>query len=134
MVTVRQSSVTIDLIAFPDCDGNIGLGVYQNRTGACLFRVVGPNVESIDKSAIHRLQKPYAIQSAYDEDKVIVPTVDSIRLGNIPVPFRVQHSSDSATHKLDYHEHALDYPFSYPVLVPNGIIVAGTEISFDYNL
>ena len=57
----------------------------------------------------------YQIQSAYDEDKVIVPTVESITSGNVSVPFRIQHNGDTPTHELDYHEHALDYPHSYPI-------------------
>ena len=52
MVTVRQSSAPIDLVTFPDFDGNNDLGVYLNFTGRCVFRVVGTNIENIEKKEI----------------------------------------------------------------------------------
>ena len=54
----------------------------------------------------------------YDEDKVIVPTLECLRVGRIPSAFRVQHSSDLVTHKMEWKEDKLgrNYPYSYLLL------------------
>ena len=136
MVEVKQSEMCIDLATFPNAYEDPGLGLFQRRNGRVTLLVRGHNVQSIQKRHMHRLQKKYAFQSAFDEDFVIVPTVSCIREGNIPVSFRVQHDSDDPTHTLDYHEDSRgrDFPFSYPMLVPCRTVKAGTELAFDYNL
>ena len=78
------------------------------------------------------------MDSGFDEDFVIVPTVDSITSGKIPVAFQVQHSKRSPTHKMEWYSDpdGRDYPFSYPRLVPkcSKSLPVMTELTFDYNL
>ena len=71
--------------------------------------VVGENIVSIDKNTLHPLQKRYHMESGYDEDFVICPTLESIRTGKIPLPFRVNHHQYHPTHELLWIDHALDY-------------------------
>ena len=73
------------------------------------------------------------MESGYDEDFVICPTLESIRKNNIPLPFRVNHSQFHPAHKLIWEPHSLDYPHSHYILKGIKPITSGTEISFDYN-
>lgn len=116
-----------------DPDTDTGLGVYQNCDGQFDISVVGKNIVSIEKKLLHPLQKRYHMESGYDEDFVICPTLESIRTGNIPTPFRVNHSQCFPTHKLIWVPDKLDYPHSHYVLKGIKFIKSGTEISFDYN-
>ena len=88
---------------------------------------------NIEKHTLHPLQKRYYMESGYDEDFVICPTLESIRKNNIPLPFRVNHSQFHPTHKLIWEPHSLDYPHSHYILEGIKPITSGTEISFDYN-
>ena len=79
------------------------------------------------------------MESLFDEDYVIVPTVDSIKSSKIPITFRIQHSKLNPTHKMTWisDPDGRDYPFSYPRLVPiddTKKLKPMTEITFDYNL
>ena len=85
------------------------------------------------KKLLHPLQKRYHMESGYDEDFVICPTLESIRTGNIPLPFRVNHDQFFPTHKLIWVPDEFDYPHSHYVLKGIKFIESGTEISFDYN-
>ena len=73
------------------------------------------------------------MESGYDEDYVICPKKQSIMTGDIPLPFRINHSQFHPTHKLTWEPHALDYPHSHYVLKGIHHVVSGKEISFDYN-
>ena len=110
-----------------------GMGVYQNCDGKYDIPVVGVDIVSVDSNKLHPLQKRYKMDSGYDEDFRICPTLKSIRTGKIPLPFRVNHSQFFPTHKLIWVPDALDYPHSHPVLKGIKYISAHTEISFDYN-
>ena len=110
-----------------------GLGLFQNSNGTFDIPVIGPNIVSIEKKTLHPLQKRYYMESGYDEDYVICPTKQSILTGDIPLPFRVNHSQFHYTHKLIWEPHALDYPHSHYVLKGIKHVVSGKEISFDYN-
>ena len=138
MFSVRSSKTVVDLVTFPDADKDPGFGVFQEVHGRFLFQVTGPGVESMEKEKMVEEQKKYAMDSGFDEDKVIVPTLESIRSGIISLPFRIQHSKDNPTHKMDWREDEMgrDFPHSCPILVPigPGNLVPNTEITFDYNL
>ena len=110
-----------------------GMGVFQCCDGMFNIPVVGVNIVNIEKDTLHPLQKRYYMESGYDEDFVICPTLESIRKNNIPVPFRVNHSEFHPTHKLIWEPHPLDYPHSHYILEGVKHIKSGTEISFDYN-
>ena len=73
------------------------------------------------------------MESGYDEDFVICPTLESIRTNDIPLPFRVNHDQFFPTHKLIWIPDQLDYPHSHYILIGVKSIQSGTEISFDYN-
>ena len=133
MVSVRKSTVPLDLIKFPDCDKDTGWGVFQDIGGRVTIYVQGDNIESIRSTDMDPLHHKYKMLSGFDEDFVIVPTVESIRSGNVPVPFRVQHDSKNPTHKLDWVDEGRDYPHSYYVLRPKRYIHPNTELTFDYN-
>ena len=133
MFSVKKSKVPVDLIQFPDSDGDTGLGLWQHQKGSFSITVAGPDIESIRKSDIHLLQKPFiGFQSSFDEDYILVPTVYSVTNGIVPFVFRIQHSVDP-THKLDYEDDHRDYPWSYPKLVPKKSLDSNTEITFNYN-
>ncbi len=68
------------------------------------------------------------------DDYVIVPTMKSIQIKEIPIPFRVNHSSDDPTHELVWVADAKDYPDSHYVLEGKRELEPDTEITFDYNL
>ena len=72
------------------------------------------------------------MDSGYDEDFVMVPTITSITSGDIPLPFRVNHSSNKSTHKLVWFSHSRDYPHSHSVLEGIREIDIGTEVTFNY--
>lgn len=115
----------------PDIDP--GLGVYQNCDGQFDLSIVGTDIVNTQKQFIHPLQKRYYMESGYDEDFVICPTLKSIKTGNIPIPFRVNHHQFHPTHKLVWVPDSLDYPHSHYILKGIKHITSGTEISFDYN-
>ena len=110
-----------------------GLGVFQRCDGMLDIPIVGIDIVSIQKKEVHFLQKRYYMESEYDEDYVITPTLHSILTKNISLPFRVNHCQFHPTHKLIWDPHSLDYPHSHPTLKGIKHITSGTEISFDYN-
>ena len=110
-----------------------GMGVFQCCDGMFSIPVVGMNIVNIEKHTLHPLQKRYYMESGCDEDFVICPTLKSIRTGNIPIPFRVNHHQFHPTHKLVWVPDSLDYPHSHYILKGIKHITSGTEISFDYN-
>ena len=118
---------------YHDTKTDPGLGLFQSTDGIFDLPVVGPNIVSIEKRNLHPLQKRYHMESGYDEDYVICPTTQSIMKGDIPLPFRVNHSQFHPTHKLIWVPHALDYPHSHYVLKGVQHVNSGDEISFDYN-
>ncbi len=136
-MSIRRSTITVDLITFSDAEilADDGLGVFQEVNGRFNIRVKGTGIESIDKGDLHPLQDKYKMESGFNEDNVITPTLASIRSGNIPMPFRVQHSADNPTHEMDWREDEFgrDYPYSYPVLLGT-FLLGNTEVTFDYNL
>ena len=116
----------------PDTDP--GMGVFQKCDGMFDIPVVGVDIISIEKTLLHPLQKRYYMESGFDEDFVITPTLHSISTGNVPLPFRVNHSQFHPTHKLTWEPHQFDYPHSHYVLKGLKHITSGTEeVSFDYN-
>ena len=110
-----------------------GLGLFQNTDGMFDLPVIGPNIVSILKKNLHPLQKRYSMESGYDEDYVICPTTQSIMTGDIPLPFRINHSQFHPTHKLIWEPASLDYPHSHYVLKGVHYVYSNSEISFDYN-
>ena len=132
--TVKKSKVPIDLVMFDDVGDDEGLGLWQNVAGKFTFNVVSPHIESILKTDMDPIQKNFlGFQSSFHEDHILIPTVHSIQNDIVPIVFRIQHSSADPTHKLDYEEHALDYPWSYAKLVPRKSLSPNTEITFNYN-
>ena len=80
-VLVKKSNVPLDLVMFDNADTDPGLGSYQMVPGSYTFYVKHPTmIESLDRTCVDALQVPYMMDSAHDEDKVIVPTVSSICL------------------------------------------------------
>ena len=75
------------------------------------------------------------MDNGFDEDQVIVPTMESVLSGDIYFPFRDQHSSDNPTHKLEWVEdpEGRVFPYSHPVLKGLRALTPNTEITFDYN-
>ena len=137
-LTIKRSRVPLDLTKFEDVDTDPGLGVFQNVRGSFTLCFLGDGVESKLKKDIKKEspQYRYRVESGHDEDFVLVPTLESIGVGNIVHAFRVQHS-DTPTHKLQWYSDDLgrDYPYSYMTLVPiDRITSSNTEITFDYNL
>ena len=86
------------------------------------------------KTQVHPKQRRYQMESGYDEDYVIVPTLKSILEGDVPLPFRVNHCTDKPTHKMGWISHRNDYPYSHPVLEGLREIAIGTEVTFNYKL
>ena len=117
-----------------DPDNDEGLGVFQKCPGTIDIPIVGRDIVSVEKNTLDPLQKRYHMESGFDEDFVICPTLESIVNGNIPLPFRVNHSQSHPTHKLVWISHKLDYPHSHYILKGIKHIVSDTEISFDYKL
>ena len=107
-------------------------GLFQNHHGQFDLHVFGDNIISIKKTELHSSQRRYQMDSGYDEDYVIVPTLESIKTGDTPLPFRVNHCSNEPTHYLDWVEHRHDYPDSHPVLRGKREIKIGTEVTFNY--
>ena len=56
------------------------------------------------------------MESEYNEDYVIVPTLKFIQNKDIPLPFKVNHCENEPTHRMDWISHKNDYPDSHPVL------------------
>jgi len=117
-----------------DPDTDPGMGVFQNCDGRYDIPVIGENIISIHKNTLHPLQKRYHMESGYDEDFVICPTLKSIRTRNIPLPFRVNHHQFHPTHKLTWIDHALDYPHSHYILKSMTHVKSGREVCFKYKL
>ena len=109
------------------------MGLYQNCYGRFDIDVVGEDIISIERRVLHPLQKRYQMESGYDEDFVICPTLQSIVKDRIPFPFRVNHSQFHPTHTLIWVANQLDYPDSHYVLKAIHPIRSHTEITFDYN-
>jgi hypothetical protein len=134
---VRRTTINWDVDYFTRFDGHNpntdpGLGVFQKCCGKFDVKIVGVDIVTVKKTLLHPLQKRYHIESGYDEDFVVCPTLKSIVSGKIPLPFRVNHSQFRPTHKLIWVAHSLDYPHSHWVL--KGIDeIDPQEISFDYN-
>ena len=136
-VLVKKSNVPLDLVMFDNADTDPGLGSYQMVPGSYTFYVKHPTmIESVHRACVHARQVPYMMDSAHDEDKVIVPTVSSIMSGSVHYTFRFQHSKDNPTHYLDWKADrwGRDYPHSHPILKPKRRLDKNTELTFDYNL
>ena len=110
------------------------MGLFQLHYGKFDIHVVGKNIISVLTSALHPLQKRYRIESGYDEDYTICPTLESILTGNVPLPFRMNHSHDNPTHKLCWISGECDYPDSHPMFEGIHEIDSRTEVTFDYKL
>ena len=80
----------------PDTDP--GMGVFQKCDGIFNISVVGIEIVNMEKTLLHPLQKRHYMESGYDEDFVISPTLHSMLTENIPLPFRVNHSEFHFTH------------------------------------
>ena len=117
-----------------DPDQDPGLGLFQSRDGKFDLECVHENIVTIPKQFVHPLQLRYVMDSGYDEDFVICPTLKSINTGNVPLPFRINHSECNPTHELVWIPHALDYPHSHHVLKGKRVITSKTEVTFNYNL
>ena len=110
------------------------LGLFQTHYGKFNISVIGNDIISIPKSELHPLQKRYQMESGYDEDYVICPTLQSILTGNVPLQFRMNHSHDNPTHKLCWIPHSNDYPESHYKFEGIDEIDSDTEVTFDYKL
>ena len=108
------------------------LGLFQRHHGKFNLLVINDDIVSIPKRLVHPLQKRYYMESGYDEDFVICPTLQSIQSGEIPLPFRVNHSQFHFTHKLVWVPHECDYPHSHYKLEGVRELEPSTEITFDY--
>ena len=94
-IVVKKSSVPLDLVTFENVHSDPGLGAYQMVPGKYTFYVKHPTrIESIKRTRVHDCQVPYMMASGHDMDKVIVPTVESIRLRHVHYTFRVQHNKE----------------------------------------
>lgn len=136
-IVVKKSSVPLDLVTFENVHSDPGFGAYQMVPGKYTFYVKHPTkIESIKRTRVHKCQVPYMMDSGHDMDKVIVPTVESIRLSRVHYTFRVQPNKEKPTHDLDWRTDrwGRDYPHSHPILVPINRLDGNTEITFDYNL
>ena len=71
------------------------MGLFQRHHGKFNLSVISDDIVSIHKTSVHPLQKRYYMESGYDEDFVICPTLQSIQSGNVPLPFRVPSESFS---------------------------------------
>ena len=111
-----------------------GLGLFQHYHGQFDLHVFGADIVSIERKNLHSSQRRYQMESGYDEDYVIVPTVDSIKDGEVPLPFGVNHCGKNPTHRLRWVPHSKDYPHSHYVLEVLREIRSGTEVTFDYKL
>ena len=107
-------------------------GLFQNCFGMFNLEVISEDIVSVEKKYLHPLQKRYHMESGYDEDYVIVPTLSSIQTGNVPLPFRINHNSDNPTHELVWIQHADDYPCSHYEFIAKRDIDRGTEVTFNY--
>ena len=134
---VDKSKLTWDYGYFDDIRGHDPVtdprqGVFQNHHGQFDFDVMGTDIVSMDRTQLHPSQVRCVMESGHDEDFVIVPTLRSIRSGDIPLVFRVNHDSHDPTHKLVWVDHARDYPHSHYILKGRREIRVGTEVTFDY--
>ena len=109
------------------------MGLFQNCHGKFDIDVIGVDIITIEKRLLHPLQKRYQMESGYDEDFVICPTLQSIVTGKVPFAFRVNHSKLHFTHRLVWVQSQLDYPDSHYVLKAVDPVLPHTEITFDYN-
>ena len=121
-------------IRFPDHnpDTDPCLGLYQRHHGKFNLLVISEDIVSIPSTQLHPLQKRYHMESGYDEDFVICPTLQSILSGNVPLPFRVNHSEFKFTHRLVWIPHEHDYPHSHYMLEGVREIESDTEVTFNY--
>ena len=107
-------------------------GLFQNHHRQFDLHVFGDDIVSIERTELHLLQRRYQMESGYDEDYVIVPTLKSIKEDDVSLPFRVNHDEEHPTHHLDWVSHRFDYPHSHPVLRGIREIDINTEVTFNY--
>ena len=135
---VKKSKVMVDLDFFDNFEwyDDPGWGLFQKVDGMRPIKFLGPEIISVPLETLKKgsQQWKYAVESGFDEDKVIVPTEKSIQDCNVPFPFRVQHQSLYPTHEMHWVDDARDYPHSYPVLLPMRPISKGDEVTFNYNI
>jgi hypothetical protein len=134
---VDKSTLVWDLGYFGDIRGHDPRtdprqGLFQEHHGKFNLDVIGPDIVSMDRTQLHPSQVRYVMESGYDEDFVIVPTLLSIQSGEIPLPFRVNHDSHNPTHRLVWVPDGDDYPHSHYMFEGLREIKIGTEITFDY--
>ena len=134
---VSRTEVPWDLQYFDRFEGHNPrtdpcMGLFQRVTGQFDMTFVGENIVSILRSEVHPLQKRCQLESGYDEDYRICPTVESIMNGTVPLAFRVNHREFYPTHTLCWVPHERDYPYSHYVLRGKNKITSRTEITFNY--
>ena len=87
-ISIGPSKVPFDhdVWGFPGKEQKFkGLGVFQQISGSLgtiSFKVTGDGIVSMPSSRLHNCQKPYAMDSGFDEDYVIVP-IPSIQLHQV---------------------------------------------------
>ena len=121
IMVVGKSRIKLDLEYFSkeEMDPDPGLGVFQIVDGGFSIPFkFDDDIVNIPFKDMNSEQLRYCVESAFDEDYGIVPSVESISNGTIPLPFRVQHDKDKPTHELKWKVTGRDYPFSFPYLEP----------------
>jgi len=125
--TLRPSEVTRDP-RFEDKP--LGLGVFATRP---IKKKIYFDGEFKCKTLMTDRERDYGIQTDIP-NYIITPTDSQIRTGDLKYYWRINHSTDKPTHRLEYDcRLSRRYPHGRPVLIPLRSVRIGDEITFDYN-
>ena len=111
----------------------IGLGVFTTRRVKMRLYFSGGEYTCLTKISRRSSQRDYAVTSD-DVNYVFTPTEVDIERGNLRCVWRINHSADHPTHRLEWdNAESQSYPYGRPVLIPLRILEVGEELTFDYN-
>ena len=118
-----------------------GLGVYMKKftsyTGQIklLIRFTTADTVVVSSEKCTAQQRKYAVDSGFEERKLIVPSLESLAQNRLDFYFYINHDSTDPTHKLCWNsdESGRDFPYSHPYLIPLRALKAGEELTFKYN-
>ena len=113
-------------------DRPLGLGVFARRSIKTKIYFYGQFVSKTTMSRTDPRQH-YGVTTDFP-NYMISPTTTQIETGDLDYPWRINHSTDNPSHRLEYDGlSSTGYPFGRPVLIPLRRLRVGDEVTFDYN-
>ena len=111
----------------------IGLGVFTTRRVKIKIYFSGGKYTCLTKISRNSIQRDYAVCSD-DVNYVVTPTEIDIKTGSLRCCWRINHSTDRPTHRLEWdNTESQSHPHGRAVLIPLRTLEAGEELTFDYN-